>query len=147
MGPLTIRRKQNHKVMTPASGEHSALGSGGEGIFMIRALGKAFYWHKLLDRGEFATIRDLSRSMRVEQGWLTSVCGIDCARSRCLARHSHERSGNTAGSLYRVCGASLAPQPNRHQAKRSFFIESTHLIGFIPIKCVDYEYVYRKTIS
>jgi len=73
MVPLTIRRKRNHKVMTPPPGEHSALGSGGEDISMIRALGKAFYWQKLLDRGEFATIRDLSRSMKLEQGWVAEV--------------------------------------------------------------------------
>ena len=32
MVPLTIRRKQNRKVMTPPPGEQSALGSGGEDI-------------------------------------------------------------------------------------------------------------------
>lgn len=73
MVPLTIRRKRNHKVMTPPPGEHSALGSGGEDISMIRALGKAFYWQKLLDQGKFATIRDLSRSMKLEQGWVAEV--------------------------------------------------------------------------
>ena len=73
MVPLTIRRKQNHKVMMPPPGEQSALGSGGEDVSMIRALGKAFYWKKLLDQGEFATIRDLSRAMKFEHGWVAEV--------------------------------------------------------------------------
>ena len=73
MVPLTIRRKQNRKVMTPPPGEQSALGSGGEDIPMIRTLGKAFYWQKLLDQGDFATIRDLSRAMKLEHGWVAEI--------------------------------------------------------------------------
>jgi hypothetical protein len=73
MVPLTIRRKQNRKVMTPPPGERSVLGAGGEDISMIRTLGKAFYWQKLLDQGQFATIRDLAVSMKLEQGWVAEV--------------------------------------------------------------------------
>jgi len=40
---------------------------------MIRTLGKAFYWQKLLDEGKYATIRDLSMSMKVEHGWVAEV--------------------------------------------------------------------------
>ena len=73
MVPLTIRRKQYRKVMIPPPGERSVLGAGGEDIPMIRTLGKAFYWQKLLDQGEFATITDLARSMKLEQGWVAEV--------------------------------------------------------------------------
>ena len=73
MVPLTIRRKQNRKVMTPPPGERSVLGAGGEDIPMIRTLGKAFYWQKLLDQGKYATIRDLALSMKLEQGWVAEV--------------------------------------------------------------------------
>lgn len=73
MVSLTIRRKQNRKVMTPPPGEQSVLGTGGEDIAMIRTLGKAFYWQRLLDEGKFATIRDLSMSMKVEHGWMAEV--------------------------------------------------------------------------
>jgi len=52
MVSLTIRRKQNRKVMTPPPGEQSVLGTGGEDIAMIRTLGKAIYWQKLLDQGK-----------------------------------------------------------------------------------------------
>lgn len=73
MVPLTIRRKQYRKVMIPPPGEPSVLGTGGEDIPMIRTLGKAFYWQKLLDQGKFATIRDLARSMKLEPGWVAEV--------------------------------------------------------------------------
>lgn len=45
----------------------------GEDIPMIRTLGKAFYWQKLLDQGDFATIRDLSRAMKLEHGWVAEI--------------------------------------------------------------------------
>lgn len=73
MVPLTIRRKQHRKVMIPPPGERSVLGAGGEDIPMIRTLGKAFYWQKLLDQGQFATITDLARSKKLEQGWVAEV--------------------------------------------------------------------------
>ena len=73
MVPLTIRRKQYRKVMIPPPGERSVLGAAGEDIPMIRTLGKAFYWQKLLDQGEFATITDLARFMKLEQGWVAEV--------------------------------------------------------------------------
>jgi len=73
MVPLTIRRKQNRKVMTPPPGERSVLGAGGEDIPIIRTLGKAFYWQKLLDQGKYSTIRDLALSMKLEQGWVAEV--------------------------------------------------------------------------
>ncbi len=49
--PLTIRRKQNRKVMIPPPGDDSILGTGGHDLPMIRMLGKAFYWQRLLDEG------------------------------------------------------------------------------------------------
>lgn len=73
MVPLTIRRKQNRKVMTPPPGGTSVLNSGGEDVSMIRTLGKAFYWQKLLDQGKFATIRDLATAMKLEAGWVAEV--------------------------------------------------------------------------
>lgn len=73
MVPLTIRRKNNRKIMTPPPGERSVLGAGGEDIPMIRTLGKAFYWQKLLDQGKYPTIRDLAVSMKLEQGWVAEV--------------------------------------------------------------------------
>jgi len=71
--PLTIRRKQNRKVMIPPPGDDSILGSGGHDLPMIRMLGKAFYWQRLLDEGRYPTANDLARSLKLEPGWVAEV--------------------------------------------------------------------------
>lgn len=71
--PLTIRRKQNRKVMIPPAGDESVLGTGGHDLPMIRMLGKAFYWQRLLDEGRYPTANDLARSLKLEPGWVAEV--------------------------------------------------------------------------
>ncbi len=71
--PLTIRRKQNRKVMIPPPGDDSILGTGGHDLPMIRMLGKAFYWQRLLDEGRYPTANDLARSLKLEPGWVAEV--------------------------------------------------------------------------
>ena len=71
--PLTIRRKSNRKVLTPPPGSPSVLGAGGEDLPMIRTLGKAFYWRKLLEQGKYATTSEMARAMKLEQGWMAEV--------------------------------------------------------------------------
>lgn len=71
--PLTIRRKQNRKVMIPPPGDDSVLGTGGHDLPMIRMLGKAFYWQRLLDDGRYPTANDLARSLKLEPGWVAEV--------------------------------------------------------------------------
>ena len=71
--PLTIRRKQNRKVMIPPTGDDSVLGTGGHDLPMIRMLGKAFYWQRLLDEGRYPTANDLARSLKLEPGWVAEV--------------------------------------------------------------------------
>jgi hypothetical protein len=90
----------------PEEYEHSAFGSGGEDISMIRALGKAFYWQKLLDQGEFATIRDLSRSMKWERGWVAEVL-----RMTMLAPGHHQ--GRPRGQTTSAPQFADAPRPAR----------------------------------
>ncbi len=71
--PLTIRRKQNRKVMIPPTGDDSVLGTGGHDLPMIRMLGKAFYWQRLLDDGRYPSANDLARSLKLEPGWVAEV--------------------------------------------------------------------------
>lgn len=73
MVPLTIRRKQNRKVMIPPPGAPSVLGTGGLDLPMIRTLGKAFYWQRLLDEGRFKTTKELGRAVKLEPGWVAEV--------------------------------------------------------------------------
>ena len=73
MVPLTIRRKQNRKLLTPPSGSSANVMSGGMDIPMIKTLGKAFYWQRLLDEGKYATAKDLARAFKLEPGWVAEV--------------------------------------------------------------------------
>ena len=73
MVPLTIRRKQNRKLLTPPSGSSANVMSGGMDIPMIKTLGKAFYWQRLLDEGKYATATDLARAFKLEPGWVAEV--------------------------------------------------------------------------
>jgi hypothetical protein len=71
--PLTIRRRHNRKLLTPPPGEHSALGTGNLDAPMIKTLGKAFYWQKLIDSGEVKTGNELARKLKLEPGWVAEV--------------------------------------------------------------------------
>lgn len=71
--PLTIRRKQNRMVLTPPPNGVSSMKSGGMDVSMIKTLGKAFYWQRLLDEGKCPTATDLARVLRLEPGWVAEV--------------------------------------------------------------------------
>ena len=70
--PLTIKRRQNRKLLiSPAP---DAIGStGGLDAPMIKTLGKAFYWKRLIDEGVYPTTADLARALKVETGWAAEV--------------------------------------------------------------------------
>lgn len=70
--PLTIKRRQNRKLLIPPPRE-SMPQSGGLDEPMIKMLGKAFYWQRLLDEGRYATATDLARALRHEPGWVAEV--------------------------------------------------------------------------
>lgn len=73
MVPLTIRRKQNRKVLTPPAGECIATAFGGLDLPMIRTLGKAFHWQRQIDENQYANASDLARALKLEPGWVAEV--------------------------------------------------------------------------
>ncbi|GHU13496.1 hypothetical protein AGMMS50225_23600 [Betaproteobacteria bacterium] len=70
--PLTIKRRHNRKLLIPPSPE-AAVQSGGFDLPMIRTLGKAFYWKRLIDEGVHATTFNLAQAMQLEPGWVAEV--------------------------------------------------------------------------
>jgi hypothetical protein len=40
---------------------------------MIKTLGKAFYWKRLLDDGDLSDDVDLARALKLEPGWAAEV--------------------------------------------------------------------------
>jgi len=71
--PLTIRRRGSQKVLTPPPGLSSATEPIARNMVMIRLLGKAFYWQRLLDEGRFSSGNELARHLRVDEGWVAQV--------------------------------------------------------------------------
>ncbi len=70
--PLTIKHRQNRKLLIPPAPD----ATGAEGGFdapMIKTLGKAFYWKRLIDEGVYPTTADLARALKVETGWAAEV--------------------------------------------------------------------------
>ncbi len=71
--PLTIKRRQNRKILTPPPSAPNETSVGGLDEPMIRTLSKAFHWQKLLDEGRYPHVGDLSRRLRLERGWVSEI--------------------------------------------------------------------------
>lgn len=71
--PLTIRRRHNRKMLIAPSGQRSQVLSGGVDQAIVKTLGKAFYWQRLIEEGQYATATDLARAFKHEAGWVAEV--------------------------------------------------------------------------
>ncbi|CAJ0885491.1 hypothetical protein N6G06_16470 [Cupriavidus gilardii] len=70
--PLTIKRRQNRKLLIPPAPD-AITATGGLDVPMIKTLGKAFYWKRLIDEGIYPTTADLARALKLEPGWAAEV--------------------------------------------------------------------------
>jgi len=70
--PLTIKHRQNRKLLIPPAPDATGA-AGGFDAPMIKTLGKAFYWKRLIDEGVYPTTADLARALKVETGWAAEV--------------------------------------------------------------------------
>ncbi len=71
--PLTIKRRQNRKVLTPPPSSTSDATVGGFDESMIRTLGKGFHWQRQLDEGRYPHVSDLARKQKLERGWVSEI--------------------------------------------------------------------------
>ena len=71
--PLTIKRSHTRKLLIAPPGQEDAKVRSSFDLPMIRTIGKAFYWQKLLDSGEVANATDLARQLKLEPGWVAEV--------------------------------------------------------------------------
>lgn len=71
--PLAIKRRNSSKVLVPPPGAANARIRTSVDLPMIRTLGKAFYWQRLLDSGEVENATELARRFRLEPGWVAEV--------------------------------------------------------------------------
>lgn len=71
--PLTIKRRQNRKVLTPPPSAAPDSTVGGFDESMIRTLGKGFHWQRQLDEGRYPHVSDLARKQKLERGWVSEI--------------------------------------------------------------------------
>lgn len=71
--PLTIKRRHTRKLLIAPPGLEDAKVRSSFDLPMIRTIGKAFYWQKLLDSGEVANATYLARQLKLEPGWVAEV--------------------------------------------------------------------------
>ena len=71
--PLTIKRRHTRKLLIAPPGQEDAKVRSSFDLPMIRTIGKAFYWQKLLDSGEVANATELARQLKLEPGWVAEV--------------------------------------------------------------------------
>lgn len=71
--PLTIKRRHTRKLLIAPPGQEDAKVRSSFDLPMIRTIGKAFYWQKLLDSGEVANATDLAQQLKLEPGWVAEV--------------------------------------------------------------------------
>ena len=71
--PFTIKRRHTRKLLIAPPGQEDAKVRSSFDLPMIRTIGKAFYWQKLLDSGEVANATELARQLKLEPGWVAEV--------------------------------------------------------------------------
>ncbi|MDO8252247.1 MAG: hypothetical protein Q7T78_21375 [Rhodoferax sp.] len=71
--PLAIKRRHSSKLILPPVGTTFVKVTSSFDLPLIRTLGKAFYWQRMLDAGEVANATDLARQFRLEPGWVSEV--------------------------------------------------------------------------
>jgi len=71
--PLSIKRRHSSKLVVPPAGGSFVASQPSIDLPLIRTLGKAFYWQKMIDTGEVAHASELARRFKLEQGWVSEV--------------------------------------------------------------------------
>ena len=71
--PLAIKRRHASKLIVPPAGEKFVRTTSTFDLPLIRTIGKAFYWQKMIDTGEVANATELARRFRLETGWVCEV--------------------------------------------------------------------------
>ena len=71
--PLTIKRRHRSKLIVPPVRASAEKATSSFDLPLIRTLGKAFYWQRMIDTGEVANASELARGLKLEVGWVCEV--------------------------------------------------------------------------
>lgn len=71
--PLVIKRRHTRRLLLPPSGEQGAPVATSFDLPMIRTIGRAFYWQKLLDEGEVSDAADIAKRFKLKCAWVCEI--------------------------------------------------------------------------
>lgn len=71
--PLQIKQRHTRKLLVPPAGSETAVLKRSLDLPMIRTIGRAFYWQRLLDEGEFEDAADIARRFKLDRGWVAEI--------------------------------------------------------------------------
>lgn len=71
--PLAIKRRHSSKLIVSPAGTTFVRTTSTFDLPLIRTIGKAFYWQKMIDTGEVANATELARRFKLEPGWVSEV--------------------------------------------------------------------------
>ena len=71
--PMLIKRRHRSKLVVPPVGKDFVKATSAFDLPLIRTLGKAFYWQRLIETGEVTNASELARSLKLEVGWVCEV--------------------------------------------------------------------------
>ena len=71
--PMLIKRRHRTKLVVPPEGTDFVKATSSFDLPLIRTLGKAFYWQRMIDMGEVGNASELARSLKLEVGWVCEV--------------------------------------------------------------------------
>lgn len=71
--PLTIKRRHTRKLLVPPADSQEAMRACSFDLPMMRTIGRAFYWQRLLDSGEAADANAIAKRFRLDHGWVCEI--------------------------------------------------------------------------
>ncbi|GGJ45079.1 hypothetical protein [Neoroseomonas lacus] len=105
--PLKVRRRRGRKtVLTPVrEGDEATIPTRADPA-LVKALGRAFRYQRLLDEGRYASITEMAEAERIERGYLGSLLRLTLLAPAMVEELMEGRTGS-APSLPRL----LQPLP------------------------------------
>ena len=70
---MALRRRHSSKLIVPPVGTNLVKATSSFDLPLLRTLGKAFYWQRMIDTGEVANASELARNLKLEVGWVCEV--------------------------------------------------------------------------
>ena len=71
--PLTIKRRGARTVLLPPAGAEMTMPTPKHDLPLLKALGKAFHWQKLIDQGVVEDAAAIARRERLDRTWVNET--------------------------------------------------------------------------